>query len=619
MTAFFIRSAMHGICTINFPPTFSQSNNISFNGHFILFMYLPTTKEEIKKRGWEELDVILISGDSYIDSPYIGIAVIGKLLMSIGYRVGIIAQPDITSENDITRLGEPRLFWGVSGGSVDSMVANYTAAKKKRRSDDFTPGGLNDRRPDRAVLAYTNLIRRNFKNTKPIILGGIEASLRRLTHYDYWSNNLRRSILFDSKADYLVYGMGEKAVLDLTDKLNRGESIEAVKGLCYISSTGHDEYLQVPSFEDCVESKYKFIEMFHQFYNNNDPVSAKGLVQRHGDRFLVQNPPQDNPSEAELDSYYDLPYERDLHPYYGKFGDVKALNTIQFSINSHRGCYGECNFCAIAVHQGQTISSRSKQSILREAESFKKHKKFKGNILDVGGPTANMYGFECVKKLKLGFCEDKRCVCPETCKTLRPTHKPQLDVLNELRNTEGINKVFVASGIRYDLVLDDEKYGYEYLRTVAKYHTSGQMKIAPEHSEDKVLHYMGKPGKRYLEDFREMFYKYSREANKNQFLTYYMIAAHPGCEEKDMEKLKSFASEKLAISPEQVQIFTPTPSTYSTLMFYTEIDPFTGEKIFVEKDINKMIKQKNIVTEKDYQKKTKSFSKTKNFRSAKKR
>ncbi len=563
-------------------------------------MFLPTTKNEIDKLGWKKLDIILVSGDSYIDSPYIGIAVIGKILLSAGYKVGVIAQPDINSANDIKRLGEPELFWGVSGGSVDSMVANYTASKKKRRSDDFTSGGINNRRPDRAVIAYSNLIRRNFKNTKPIILGGIEASLRRIAHYDYWSDKLRRSILFAAKAYYLVYGMGEKAVLAMAGKLKENKSIDSVKGLCYISKEKKDDYLELNSFEEVVKNKSTFIEMFHKFYNNNDPISAKGLMQKHGDRYLIQNPPQYNPTTEEMDSYYDLEYERDLHPYYRMEGDVKALETIRFSINTHRGCYGECNFCAIAVHQGQTISSRSKESILKEAESFKEHKKFKGIIRDVGGPTANMYDFECVKKLKLGFCEDKRCVCPETCDALKPTHKPQLDLLKELREMDGIRKVFVASGIRYDLVLDDKKYGYEFLKTVAKHHTSGQLKIAPEHSEDKVLHYMGKPGKRYLTDFKEMFYKYSREANKNQFLTYYMIAAHPGCTEKEMNSLKNFASEKLSISPEQVQIFTPTPSTYSTLMYYTEIDPFTGRKIFVEKDINKKIKQKDILTEKKH-------------------
>ncbi len=564
-------------------------------------MFLPTTKKELKEFGWNKLDIILISGDTYVDSPYMGIAILGNILVDKGFRVGIIAQPDINSAFDITRLGEPELFWGVSGGSVDSMVSNYTASKKRRKQDDYTPGGENNKRPDRAVMTYTNLIRRNFKNTKPIIIGGIEASLRRVAHYDYWSNKLRRSILFDSKADYLVYGMGEKTTIEIATKLQKGKSIIGVRGLSYISNENNYKYLQLPSFEETVKDKHKFIEMFDSFYLNNDPLSAKGLVQKHGDRFLIQNPPQYNPTTEEMDYYHDLKYERETHPYYRKDGSVRALDTIRFSINTHRGCYGECNFCAIAVHQGQTISGRSEKSIINEAKEYAKMKNFKGNISDVGGPTANMYGFECAKKLKLGSCDDKRCVAPSTCKTLKPTHKPQIDLLKKIRKLDGIKKVFVASGIRYDMVLDDKQYGNEYLKEIVQHHTSGQLKIAPEHSEDKVLELMGKPGKRYLTEFRDKFYQYSKEVGKNQFLTYYMIAAHPGCTESDMHKLKEFTSSKLSISPEQVQVFTPTPSTYSTLMYYTEIDPFTGEKLFVEKDIAKTTLQKNIaVAKKEY-------------------
>ncbi len=586
-------------------------------------MFLPTTKKEVNDLGWNKLDIILISGDTYVDSPYIGIAILGNILVDKGFRVGVIAQPDIKSTFDITRLGEPELFWGISGGSVDSMVANYTASKKRRKQDDYTPGGENNKRPDRAVLAYTNLVRRNFKNTVPIIIGGIEASLRRITHYDYWSNKLRRSILFDSKADYLVYGMGEKTTIEVAHKLQKGKNITGVRGLCYLSSENKYEYLQLPSYEETLADKNKFINMFNTFYLNNDPLSAKGLVQKHGERFLIQNPPQYNPTTEELDYYHDLQYERDTHPYYKKWGKVRALDTIRFSINTHRGCYGECNFCAIAVHQGQTISGRSEKSILNEANTFTKHENFKGNISDVGGPTANMYGFECAKKIKLGSCDEKRCVAPTTCKTLRPTHKPQIDLLKKLRKVSGVKKVFVASGIRYDMVLDDKLYGDKYLKEIVQHHTSGQLKIAPEHSEDKVLKLMGKPGKRYLTEFRDKFYQYSKEVDKNQFLTYYMIAAHPGCTENDMHKLKEFTSEKLAISPEQVQVFTPTPSTYSTLMYYTEIDPFTGKELFVEKDINKTTLQKNIaVAKRENPRFTKGKSRggnIKNFKSKRRR
>ncbi|MBU1100275.1 MAG: YgiQ family radical SAM protein [Bacteroidetes bacterium] len=559
-------------------------------------MFLPTTIEEVNHLGWNKLDIILVSGDTYIDSSFNGVAVIGKLLLEHGYKVGIIAQPDVTNDRDIKRLGEPELYWGVTGGSVDSMVANYTASQKKRRQDDFTPGEVNNRRPDRAVIKYSNLIRQYYKSSKPIVLGGIEASLRRITHYDFWSDKLRRSLLFDAKADYLVYAMGEKATLELTKKLKQGKSGDSVKGVAYISSEPNYKYVQLPSFEECVESKKAFAEMFELFYHNNDPITAKGLCQQTGDRYYIQNPPQPNPTMKELDSYYDLPFEREVHPYYGKEGKVRALDTIRHSITTHRGCYGECNFCAIAVHQGRTIVSRSQESIINEANDFTKDKTFKGNIADVGGPTANMYGYECDKKLKLGVCEEKRCVFPDTCGALKPTHKPNIEILEKMERIEGIKKIFVASGIRYDLVTDDDKYGYEYLKRVVSKHTSGQMKIAPEHSNDKVLDLMGKPGKKSLEKFKDMFYRYSKEAGKNQFLTYYFIAAHPGCSGEEMKELKTFASDRLEISPEQVQIFTPTPSTYSTLMYYTGVNPFTREKLFVEKELGGKNKQKDIAT-----------------------
>lgn len=559
-------------------------------------MFLPTTKEEMLSLGWDRPDIILVSGDSYIDSPYIGVALLGKLLMKAGFRVAIIAQPEVNSGEDITRLGEPQLFWGVSGGSVDSMVANYTALKKRRQQDDFTPRGINNRRPDRAVIVYANLIRRYFKKTKPIVLGGIEASLRRVTHYDFWSNKLRRPILFDAKADYLIYGMGEKAALELAAFLRDGRNPESVRGLCYISKAPVEGYEALPAHEQCLADKDRFTEMFHLFYQNNDPITAKGLIQQVGDRFLVQNPPQPNPTQAEIDSWYDLDFELDLHPFHAKHGPVRALDTIRFSINSHRGCYGECNFCAIAVHQGRTVVSRSKQSILKEARKFTGHPKFRGIISDVGGPTANMYGFECSKKLKTGACSDKRCLFPATCKTLKPDHSPQIDLLQSIEKIGGVKKVFVASGIRYDMVADDEKSGVNYLRQVVSRHTSGQMKIAPEHMDDKVLELMGKPGKKSLLKFKELFYRHSKEAGKNQFLTYYFIAAHPGCTNSDMQSLKKYASTQLQTTPEQVQVFTPTPSTYSTLMYYTEKNPFTGERLFVEKEPKRKQKQKDILT-----------------------
>ncbi|NMB69216.1 MAG: YgiQ family radical SAM protein [Chloroflexi bacterium] len=561
-------------------------------------MYLPTTAEEFKQLGWQQADILLVSGDSYIDSPFIGAAVIGKALAQAGFKVGIIAQPDLNTPDDITRLGKPRLFWGVTGGCVDSMVANYTASRKKRRTDDYTPGGVNDRRPDRAVIAYSNLIRRHFKNTVPIVLGGIEASLRRVTHYDFWSNALRRPILFDAKATYLLYGMAESSVVELANCLHSGGDPTSLRGLSYISNHAPEGYLQLPAHEEAAADKMAFIELFHMFYQNNDPVSASGLCQRVGDRMLVQNPPAPYPDQAGMDAIHAQPYELDQHPYYARQGAVRALETIRFAISTHRGCYGECNFCAIAVHEGRTVRWRSEQSILAEAERIAAHPDFKGYIQDVGGPTANMYGFECAKKLKLGSCPDRRCLYPEICPALKIDHSRQVSLLRKIRKIPGVKKAFVASGIRYDMVLKDKAHGREYLKEIVDFHVSGQLKVAPEHTDDAVLRRMGKPGARSLLEFKQMFDELNREAGRNQFLTYYLIAAYPGCSDAEMRQLRQFAGEKLHIHPEQVQIFTPTPSTYGSLMYYTEMDPFTLEPLFIEKDPIRKERQKQIVVDK---------------------
>jgi uncharacterized radical SAM protein YgiQ len=571
-------------------------------------MFLPTTRQEMRDQSIDQFDVILITGDSYIDSPFIGIAVIGKILAQAGFRVGVIAQPVLDADVDICRLGEPRLFWGVSGGSIDSMVANYTALKKKRRSDDYTPGGINNRRPDRAVIAYANLIRRYFKNTCPIILGGIEASLRRIAHYDFWSDRLRGSILLDAKADYLLYGMAESSVLELVQALDASKDPRSIRGICF--SANSEElaqhaagYLELPSLEKVKEDQHAFIDMFHTFYRNNDPLNAKGLYQQHGSRFLVQNPPAFYPTQAELDQVYALGYERIQHPYYERQGPVKALETIQFAVSTHRGCYGECNFCAIAVHEGRTVRWRSAESIIHEVHTFAEHSDYKGIIPDLGGPTANMYGFECVKKLKSGSCPEKRCLSPEICPVLKIDHRPQLDLLKQVQRIPGVKKVFIASGIRYDMLLGDLQCGRQYLQQVVTHHTSGQMKIAPEHTEDRVLNLMSKPGKISLLKFKEMFDELNQAAGKDQYLTYYLIAAHPGCSEQDMQQLKRFTSQKLKVNPEQVQIFTPTPSTYSSVMYYTGLDPFTRQPIFVEKDLRGKERQKRIVLQKASQRK----------------
>jgi len=563
-------------------------------------MFLPTTKEEMNQLGWSTCDVILISGDAYIDSPFIGVAVVGRMLEKLGYKVGIIGQPDINSDTDIKRLGEPRLYWGVSGGSIDSMVANYTATKKFRNTDDYTPGGKNTKRPDRAVLIYTNLIRRYFKNTVPIVLGGIEASLRRVTHYDYWQNKLKKPILFDSKADIIIYGMGEIALRELTIALDSGKEYKDIRGICYIAKEAVEDYHQLPSFNECLQDKEKYIDLFDLFYDNNDPISAKGLCQKVDTRYAIQNPPCDYLNEKEMDEVSALPFTRELHPYHRTDGKVKCLETIKFSIQTHHGCWGECNFCAIGVHQGRTIRTRSEDSIINEVKEFKEYKDFKGIISDLGGPTANMYGYECDKKLKLGTCDHQRCVDSQhLCNSMKPNHSRVINMNKKIRQMDGVKKAFVSSGIRYDLITEDKAFGYDYLKSLVNHHISGQMKVAPEHTEQHVLDLMGKPGKQTLIDFKKLYDKLNREAGKKQFLTYYLIAAHPGCEEKDMHELKRFTTQELKINPEQAQVFTPTPGTYSAVMYYTEMDPITRKKIFVEKDTHKKEKQKEIVVSKN--------------------
>ncbi len=559
-------------------------------------MFLPTTKREVEQLGWDDLDIILVTGDSYIDSPFVGVAVIGKVLLNAGYRVGIIAQPDATSNKDVGRLGEPKLFWGVSGGCIDSMVANRTATGRKRKRDDYTPGGVNNRRPDRAVIVYSNLIRAHFKGTSPIVLGGMEASLRRIAHYDFWADKIRRSILFDAKADYLLYGMAERSVVELASCIRDGNDPREIRGLCYISREIPDGCLKLPSFRKAAEDKNAFTRMFNSFYRNNDPITASPLAQRQDTRYLIQNPPALYLSGAELDAIHALEYERDLHPFYRRHGEVKALETIRFSIATHRGCYGECSFCAIAVHQGRTVRCRSKRSILAEARQIVSHPMFKGTMNDVGGPTANMYGFECSRKLKDGWCPKKRCLFPKICPELRINHEKQISLLQALRSIEGVQKVVVASGIRYDMVLADKRHGTRYLEEVVRNHVSGQMKIAPEHSEKHVLEKMGKPGRDVLLKFRDLFYRLTKKDGQKQFLTFYMIAAHPGCTESDMASLKSFSLSKLKLLPKQVQVFTPTPSTYSTLMYWTERDPFSGKPCFVEKTFRGRQRQKDTLT-----------------------
>ena len=571
-------------------------------------MFLPTTRLELEKLNWDYLDVILVTGDSYIDHPSIGVSVIGQVLLDAGFRVGVIAQPDIDSDKEITRLGEPRLFWGVSGGSIDSMVANHTASGKPRKQDDYTPGGDNCRRPNRAVIAYTNLIRRLFKSTCPIVLGGVEASSRRIVHYDFWSKSIRRSILFDAKANIIVYGMGERAVVEFAAALRDGRDYTGIRGICYIAKDKPADSIELPSCQEVTENKTAFTDMFRQFCQNSEGEDARTICQLQDTRYLVQNPPQPPLSPAELDHVYALDYERDQHPYYARQGKVRALDTIRFSITTHRGCFGGCSFCSISLHQGRAIVSRSEGSILEEARLLTRHKEFKGVIADVGGPTANMFGFTCGKKKNNFACREKACLFPEPCANLRMAHRLQIDLLRKLRRLPGIKHVFVASGIRHDMVMADENYGRSYLEALVNHHLSGQMKIAPEHISPQVLRLMNKPGNGCLLAFKDLFYELNSACGKKQFLTYYFIAAHPGCTLEDMADLKRFSTKELLTNPEQVQIFTPLPSTWSAGMYYTETAPRGGSKIFVEKDPHRRQQQKDILTAKrhiEMQKRTK--------------
>lgn len=561
-------------------------------------LFLPTSRKEARSLGWSELDVILVSGDAYIDSPFIGIALIGKILASHGFRVGIIAQPDCSSADDILRLDEPKLFWGISAGCVDSMVANYTASGRRRKSDDYTPGAVNNRRPDRASIVYANLIRRYCKDGAPLVLGGIEASLRRIAHYDAWDKNkkIRRSILFDARAEYLLYGMADRSVVELAFCLRDGRLPLEVRGLCYIASSPPPEALLLPSYADSAADSKKFVRMFEIFAANNDPVSARMLAQQHETRFLVHTPPPLPLNSDDLDAVHSLPFARDPHPQYQAEGAIRALDTIRFAISTHRGCYGECNFCAIAVHQGRAIQSRSQASIVAEATGFVQHPAFKGIIADLGGPTANMYGFDCRKKQRQGACPDRRCLFPKPCPSLRINQAPLIQLLRALRKIKKIKKIIVASGIRHDLILADKQHGLSYLRELVFHHTSGQMKLAPEHCSDKVLQAMGKPGVDLLSRFRELFIAITKEAGLDQYLTYYLMAAHPDCELNDMVELRAFCLHKLGTLPRQVQIFTPTPSTWSTCMYWTGYNPIQKKACFVERESLKREKQKSVVS-----------------------
>ncbi|BBE31914.1 UPF0313 protein [Tepiditoga spiralis] len=562
---------------------------------------IPTTREEMNKLGIKQLDVILVSGDAFVDHPSFGTAIIARVLKDIAnLKVGIICQPDWKTSKDITRLGEPKYFFGVTSGNMDSMVANYTASRRKRKTDEYTPNADFGKRPDRATIVYSNLIKQNFKGI-PVILGGIEASLRRISHYDWWQNKVKKSFLLDSKADLLVYGMGEKTILQVADIFKNGGNIDDCKklrGVVFWKSKlpkNNFKYKSLPSFEEVSNSKEKYMEMFKIFQNENDPLNSDGLIQKHDNRFVIQNPPQKYLTTKEMDMIYDLPYTKKVHPYYKKMGYVKALDTVKTSITSHRGCYGECSFCAITLHQGRTIQSRSIESILNEIKKMTADSSFNGIISDIGGPTANMYGHDCSKKIEHGACKNKRCIGIKTCNLLKPNHSKYIELLKKARKIKGIKKIFVASGIRLDLIFEDKIYGMDFLKELINHHISGRMKIAPEHASKKVLNLMNKPDFSITEKFIETFKKLNKESGKKQFFSAYIIAAHPGSTLEDEKYLKKRLNKSFGFTPNQVQIFTPTPSTKSTTMYYTEKDPNTNKKIFVEKNEKKRKIHKEIV------------------------
>ena len=544
--------------------------------------YLITTKAEMDERGWSELDFVIISGDAYVDHPSFAPTVIGRLLESYGYRVGIIAQPDWNNVNAFKVLGKPRLASLVTAGNLDSMLNKFTAAKKHRREDGYSPGGESGRRPDRATVVYANRMREAFKGV-PVVIGGIEASLRRFAHYDYWSDTVRRSILLDSKADVLIYGMGEKQIREIAEALDKDQlqkRLPAIKGICYIANTVPESAIECPSYEAISADKEVFAKAFKIQFDEQDPYYGKTVVQGHGNRYIVQNSPALPLTQEEMDHVYSLPYTRKWHPMYDVAGGVPALAEVQFSITSHRGCFGSCSFCAITSHQGRIIQNRSHQSILDEAHRMTTMDGFKGYIHDVGGPTANFRHVACDKQLKVGACRGKTCAAPKACPQLNTNHDDYVSILRKVRNVKGVKKVFVRSGLRYDYVLDDNNK--DFVRELCEYHVSGQLKVAPEHVSEHVTTIMGKANKSYFLKFKSWFDEANRKLGKQQFLVPYFMSSHPGCTLEDAIELAEFLRDQ-NMTPEQVQDFIPTPGSLSTAMYYTGINPLTGEPVYVAK------------------------------------
>ncbi len=559
--------------------------------------FLPISKEDMQKAGIEQLDFVYVIGDAYVDHPSFGHAIISRLLEAHGYRVGIISQPDWKDDASISVLGMPRLGFLISAGNMDSMVNHYYVSKRHRPGDAYTPGGEAFKRPDHATVVYGNLIRRSYKDV-PVIIGGIEASLRRMAHYDYWSDQLKRSILLDSQADILSYGMGEKSIVEIADALNAGiavKDITFVKGTVYKTRELSSVYdgIMLPSYEEMQTAPKRYADSFAIQYQNTDPFTGKTLIEEYPHQvYVVQNPPQKPLSTPEMDAVYELPYMRTYHPSYEEQGGVPAISEIQFSLISNRGCFGGCSFCALTFHQGRTVQVRSHESILKEAELLIKVPDFKGYIHDVGGPTANFRKPSCEKQLTKGVCKDRQCLFPKPCPNLQVDHSDYLMLLRKLRALPGVKKVFIRSGIRFDYLLADKDD--TFFRELVEHHVSGQLKVAPEHISDAVLSEMGKPGRIVYEQFVRKYDKINERLGKKQFLVPYLMSSHPGSTLKEAVELAEYLRE-FGYMPEQVQDFYPTPSTVSTVMYYTGIDPRNGKKIYVCRNPHEKMLQRALI------------------------
>ena len=559
--------------------------------------FLPVSKEELTERGIHQLDFVYVTGDAYVDHPSFGTAIISRVLEANGYTVGIIPQPDWKDERSVTVLGRPRLAFLVSAGNMDSMVNHYFVSKKRRPGDAYTPGGEAGKRPDHAVAVYGNLIRRSYKDV-PVIIGGVEASLRRLAHYDYWSDSFKRSVLLDSQADLISYGMGERSIVEIADALNSGI---AVKDITFIAGTvyktkdisGVYESILLPSYEEMREKPEAYVDSFRQQYQNTDPVNGKYLIEPYPNGvYVVQNPPARPLTTEEMDAVYDLPYQRAYHPSYEEKGGVPAIAEIQFSLISNRGCFGGCNFCALTFHQGRTVQVRSHASIIKEAEKMTKEPGFKGYIHDVGGPTANFRRPSCEKQLSMGVCRERQCLFPKPCKNLTVDHSDYLELLRKLRSIPGVKKVFIRSGIRFDYLMADADDAF--FRELVEHHVSGQLKVAPEHISDAVLSKMGKPSNDVYEKFVRKYHMMNEQIGKKQFLVPYLMSSHPGSTLGEAIKLAEYLRD-LGYMPEQVQDFYPTPSTVSTVMYYTGIDPVSGKKVYVCRNPHEKAMQRALI------------------------